>query len=161
VQNYAYAADTVQGDSGVVGWTSTTDSSMTEHLLAPEAGATYYTSLRVRNNADLMAGDTTSDGTIYLRPSALDEEDPLGSLTLYPSPLEEGERLELRVLSERPLDLRTTLYDSRGRLIQKKELDLSSGRTVHSFEPDLSAGVHHLRISGEAIEDRVLRFLVR
>ncbi len=162
IQAYAYAVDTVQGDSGLIGWTNTTDSSMAEHLLNPVAGGTYYTSLRVWNQAGLMAGDTSSDGAIYLLPSDLKErKGPLGKLSLYPSPLDAGEQLRVRIQSKEAMELRTTVLDTRGRLLHRQELELDKGRNVRSLRMDLSAGVHHLKVSGKEIRDRVMRFVVR
>ncbi|MFB6259004.1 MAG: hypothetical protein ABEH38_09940, partial [Flavobacteriales bacterium] len=149
LDHYAYAVDSVPGDSGIIGWTNTSDSSMSQFLSNPVDGTTYYSSLRAWNNAGLMAGDTTSDGVLYLEPSGLQEEAPIGELKLYPSPLEKGERLRLRIRSERPLTLRTALYDARGRLLLRKELDLSSGTSIRSYDQGMTSGVHHLKVSGD------------
>ena len=161
IQHYAYAVDSIPGDSGIIGWTNTADSSMAAYLPSPVAGAEYYTSVRVRNQAGLMAGDTTSDGVLYLRPASLEEHGPMGSVRLYPSPLGKGERLRLQIRSERPLEVRTAIYDSRGRLLLKKKLKLGSGKDIRSFGTQLSAGIHHLQIRGKEVENRTMRFVVR
>ncbi len=161
VQNYAYSVDTIPGDSGIVGWTNTSDSSMAVPLSNPIPGATYYSNLRAFNQADLVAGDSTTDGVIYLRPTSVKELEQLGSVTLYPSPVGKEEPFKLRVRTDRPMKLRTRIYDSRGRQLLQKEWELERGTNVRSYRKGFPSGIYHLHLTGEAIAPRTLRFVVR
>ncbi len=65
---YEYTLSTAIGDSNVISWTATLQTSFLAEPLSPgtlQRGARYYIGIRARNGANLLSSPTYSDGFIY------------------------------------------------------------------------------------------------
>ena len=68
VTEYQYALSTAVGDSNVISWTSTAQTSFLAERLSLgtfQQGTRYYIGIRARNGANLLSPPTYSDGFVY------------------------------------------------------------------------------------------------
>ncbi len=113
IDHYAYSIGESPGDSNLLGWTSTPDTSISASGLNLETDSTYFFNLRAFNRAGLMNGKI-SDGILVQRTTSIEEAKELTGGYVTPNPFRE--RFSLR-WNKGISPERVHLFDAQGRKI--------------------------------------------
>lgn len=121
---------------------------------APSAGSgpiSFYSCGNAVNNNGMNSGDAAAIDQLQLDELTVSTSDLSSDVKLqvFPNPVKE--QLNLTINSEVTGNFQADLFDVQGKLLQNKQLFLTTGASQHQFEvSDLSQGIYSLRLSDGA-----------
>ena len=140
VVHYAYAIGKTPGDSNVLGWSNTPDTSSSASGLSLKADSNYFFSLRAFNKAELRS-ELSSDGMLVQRTTRIEEAKEDIEAWVAPNPFQD--RFRLRWEGDLALE-NIRLFDIRGKQIPL-ETERKGDRTLRvEATQSSSSGVHFL-----------------
>ena len=155
VVEYQYTLSTVVGDSNVIGWTSTVQTSFLAEPLSPgtlQQGMRYYIGIRARNGADLVSSPTYSDGFIY---DVLTTSLASTKYRVFLAPNPSAGASYLFVLGGASGPFKVQVFDPLGR-----ELWQTLSQEARIRLPELSKGTYLVRLEVPQASPTVLQWMV-
>lgn len=149
VTNYYYAIGTAVGSQNLVAWTNNAlNLSATKTGLSLTNNQKYFIMVKAKNGAGLMSDSTVSDGVIYLTPTNLEQNNALNQLSVYPNPANEKATISIVSLSNE--NIKYSLFDIHGKLIETKKLDIIEGINtleININQLQLSKGIYFIKLA--------------
>jgi N-acetyl-anhydromuramyl-L-alanine amidase AmpD len=155
VVEYSYALATVVGDSNVIGWTPTPQTSFLIEALSPgllQRNTRYYLGIRARNGANLISTPIYSDGFEYeLLTTMLSSLQ--GQVVLAPNPSQGRSFLYAHLPLASPMEV--SVSDATGRTIWTS---VTSQAVIPL--PELAVGTYFIRIGAAGYVPVALRWVI-
>lgn len=154
VTSYSFAIGTTAGAKNITTWTANNlNLSATKTGLSLVSGTKYYIMVKAKNGAGLVSDSVVSDGVVYLMSTDIKQNSVLNELSIYPNPTNNIANISLISSSHEKVNY--SLMDAQGKLIEHKELEITSGINslqINIEQLHLSKGIYFIKFTANGNE---------